>query len=88
MSSSLTPAGFLIAQQAADRGSTVHAPRAWLGELAIDERQYLAALPVQPGADHTRRGGEPDVLQVAQQRMHRRRPRPSITDHHLAPAVD
>ena len=77
-----------IAEQAADRGGTVHAPRAWLGELAIDERQYLAAIPVQPGSDHTRRGCETHLLQVAQQRMHRRRPRPSVTDHHVALAVD
>jgi len=37
-----------IAQQAADRGGTVHAPRAGLGELAVDERQYLTASMVQP----------------------------------------
>ncbi len=36
---------------------------------------------VQARADQARRGGEADLLQMAQQRMHRRRPRPRVTDH-------
>ena len=80
------------------RGGTVQAPGAWLGELTIDERQRLAAVGVQAGAGRagagragagqTRGGREADVLQVAQQRVHRRGPRPGVTDHHVAPAVD
>jgi hypothetical protein len=77
-----------VAQQAAGRGGTVQAPGARLGELAVDERQYLVAIGVPAGADQARCGAEADVFQVAQQRMHRRRPRPSVTDHHVAPTVD
>jgi hypothetical protein len=45
-------------------------------------------MPVQPRADHTRRGGEADIPQVAQQRMDRWCPRASVTDHQVALAVD
>ena len=77
-----------VAQQVADRGGAVQAPGTRLGELAVDERQYLAAIGVQARADQARRGGEADVFQVAEQRMHRRRPRRGVTDHHVAPAAD
>jgi hypothetical protein len=77
-----------VTQQAAQRGDAVQAPRAGLGELAVDEGQHLAAVLVQAGAGQARRGGEADVLQVAQQRMDCRCPRRSVTDHHVAPAVD
>jgi hypothetical protein len=75
-------------QQAAHRGGAVQAPPAGLGELTIDDGQHLAAVLVQAGADQARRGGEASLLQVAQQRMHRRCPVRSVTDHHVAPAVD
>jgi len=77
-----------VAQQAADRDGTIQAPGAWLGELAVDERQHLAAIGVQAGADQARRGREAGVLEVAQQRVHRRGPRPGVPDHDVAPAVD
>jgi hypothetical protein len=77
-----------VAQQAPHRGGAVQAPGAWLGELAVDERQYLTAVGVQAGADQPRRGREASALQVAQQRVHCRGPRPGVTDHHVAPAVD
>jgi hypothetical protein len=75
-------------QQAADRSGAVQAPGARLGELAVDERQYLAAIGVQAGTDQARRGGEAGVFQVAQQRMHGWRPWPGVTDHQVAAAVD
>jgi len=77
-----------LTQQAAECRGTVQAPGTGLGELAINERQHLAAPGVKAGADQARCGGEAGVLKVAQQRMHRCRPRPCITDHHVAPAVN
>src|SRR5712692_5159966 len=77
-----------IAQEAAERGRTVQAPRPGLGELAVDERQYLAARLVQTRANQARCTWEADVLEVAQERMDRMCPRPDIADHHVAQAVD
>jgi hypothetical protein len=77
-----------VAQHATDRGGTVKAPGARLGELTVDERQHLAAVGVQARADQARGSRETGVLEVAQQRMHRGGPRSGVTDHHVAPAVD
>jgi hypothetical protein len=77
-----------VAQHATDRGGTVEAPGAWLGGLTVDERQHLTAVGVQARADQARGGRETDILEVTQQRVHRGSPRPGVTDHHVAPAVD
>ena len=77
-----------VAQHAADRGGTVQAPGARLGELTLDERQHLAAVGVQARADQARGSRKTGVLEVAQQRVHRGGPRPGVTDHNVAPAVD
>jgi hypothetical protein len=67
-----------IAQQAAQRGGSVQAPRAEMGELAVDERQHLAAVVVQAGTDQAGRSGKAQVPEVAQQGMHCWCPRPVL----------
>jgi predicted aminopeptidase len=75
-------------EQGTDRSGGLQARRARLGELAVDERQQLPALLIQPRADQPRRGGEAGCFKMAQQRVYRRRPRAAFADHHVAAAVD
>jgi hypothetical protein len=77
-----------VAEQAGERRGTVQAPGPGLGEFAVDERQHLAPVLVQPRADQPRRGGEARLLEVTQQRVDGWRPRAGVAYHRTAPAVD
>jgi hypothetical protein len=77
-----------VAEQGPERGRAVQAPRARPGELPLDERQHLAPVRIQAGTHQPRRGGEVRLLEVAQQRVHGRRPRPGLADNHVTAAVD
>jgi hypothetical protein len=60
----------------------------WLGELPLDERQHLPPAGVQARAHQPRRGGEARPLEVPQQGVHGRRPRPGLADDRVTAAVD
>src|SRR5919202_6257704 len=67
-----------LPQQHAHRGGAVERPQARVDELAFDVAERFPSFGVEAGADHARRTGEPDRLEMAQQRVHRRGPWPCL----------
>ena len=67
-------------------GPDVSRHRPVVGHLALDVAQDLASAGVD--AEHARCAVEPGRLQVAEQRVHGRRPRPCLAPHRVADPHD
>jgi len=76
-----------LAKQQAERGGSVDGPRARLDKLPLDERERFAPAGIETRPDQPGRRIEADLLEMAQQQVHRGRPRPGVPDHDVAPAM-